>query len=263
MYSRRNWSPFSLFKYIPKALALSTQLRPYFVKLTNTPSLITMVVKVYGHPMTACTQRVTHICKEANIPYEFIPVDLVNGAHKTDDYNSKAPFGLVPYIEDDGFVMYESRAIARYLAQKAGRFIPKAGADLQETARFEQAMSIEATNFDPYAFGLVREIILGPTHFNMAVDEVNVKRLTDLLELRLAGHERILARHRYLAGDEVSLADFFHLPFGFMLLDLGIPFFEDANKFPNVARWWQDVSSSQAFQEVRSERNGWVFNQSC
>jgi glutathione S-transferase len=57
-----------------------------------------MVVKVYGHPMTACTQRVVHMCKEAGIAYEFIPVDVARGAHRTDEFAEKAPFKLIPYI---------------------------------------------------------------------------------------------------------------------------------------------------------------------
>lgn len=217
-----------------------------------------MVLKVYGHPMTACTQRVTHYCKEAEIPYEFIPVDLVNNAQKTDAFLMNAPFSLVPYIDDEGFVMFESRAIVRYLAAKTGKFVPSSK-DLQTLARFEQAMSIEATNFDPYAFGLVREIILGPTHWGRTIDGVNVKRLTDLLESRLHGHERILSRQRYLAGDEITLADFSHLYFGQLLVETDIKFVEDENKFPNVARWWKDISARPAFKEVWAECKGWVL----
>jgi glutathione S-transferase len=142
---------------------------------------------------------------------------------------------LVSSKDDDGFIMYESRAIGRYLATKSGKFLPSSS-DPHTTARFEQAMSIEATNFDPYAFGLVREIILGPTHWGKEIDPVNVDRLTTLLENRLHGHERVLSRQRYLAGDELTIADFYHLPFGMLLLEMGIPFFEDAEKYPNLIR---------------------------
>jgi glutathione S-transferase len=56
------------------------------------------------------------------------------------------------------------------------------------------------------------------------------------LEGRLAGYERILGRQRYLAGDEVSLADLFHLPYGTKLVGLGFGWLEDSERFPNLAR---------------------------
>lgn len=57
-----------------------------------------MVLRIYGHCMTACTQRVIHYCKEAEIPYDFVPVDLTRRVHKTDAYSAKSPFSLLPYI---------------------------------------------------------------------------------------------------------------------------------------------------------------------
>lgn len=58
--------------------------------------------------------------------------------------------------EEDGFKVYESRAIARYLVAKygKGKLIPT---DLKELALFEQAASIEQNNFDPYASGIGAE----------------------------------------------------------------------------------------------------------
>lgn len=162
--------------------------------------------------------------------------------------------------DDEGFVLYESRAIVRYLAAKTGKFVPSPSDSLQTLARFEQAMSVEVTNFDPYAFALVRELVLGPSRVGRPVDPVNVKRHMELLESRLQGHERILSRQRYLAGDEVTIADFSYLPFGQLLLEINIGFFEDTDKFPHIARWWKEISDRPAFKEMWAERNGWELS---
>ena len=123
-----------------------------------------MVVKLYGFPSLTCTKTVRCVLEELSIPYEVIVVDIFRNEHKTRAYKTKQPFGLVPYIDDDGFVLYESRAICRYLALKyggIGKLIPDP-ADLQKTARFEQGASIELSNFDPYASALAFENVFKP-----------------------------------------------------------------------------------------------------
>lgn len=77
-------------------------------------------------------------------------------------------FGSVPYLEDTTvsppLVVYESRAIARYIALKAGGgqgLVPVPGGEdyLRKLALFEQAASIEHCSFEPYASGLAWEYI--------------------------------------------------------------------------------------------------------
>lgn len=65
--------------------------------------------------------------------------------------------------DDDGFILYESRAIARYLEAKypnqGTKLIPDG---LKERALFEQAASVEVNNFDPYASYAVGETVFKP-----------------------------------------------------------------------------------------------------
>lgn len=61
------------------------------------------------------TSRVLVTLHEKALPYTFIPVDIAKGEQKSEDYKKLQPFAMVPVLEDDGFVMYESRAICRYL----------------------------------------------------------------------------------------------------------------------------------------------------
>ena len=74
-----------------------------------------MVLKLYGSAMS--TSRVLVAILEKELPYELILVDVAKGDQKTEDYKKLQPFGKVPVLDDDGFIMFESRAICKYLAR--------------------------------------------------------------------------------------------------------------------------------------------------
>jgi glutathione S-transferase len=134
-----------------------------------------------------------------------------------------------------------------------------AGDDVQARARYEQAQNIEAFSFEPNAGGLNAERH-AQRYFGREPSEFLIETYKKNLEKKLAGYDRILAKTRYLAGDEISLVDLFHIARGRQLPPTGVHFLEDAEKFPNVARydlslwvndvnsrstdrWWKDISN--------------------
>ncbi|RXW23148.1 hypothetical protein EST38_g2702 [Candolleomyces aberdarensis] len=109
-----------------------------------------MVLTLYGHPRSTCAQRVAVTLHEKGVPFKFVLVDLVKGEHKHSSYLEEQPFGQ--FHTSNGFILYERRAIAHYLAEKyADQGTPLIPKDLKAKALFEQAASIEAFNYDPYA----------------------------------------------------------------------------------------------------------------
>ena len=118
-----------------------------------------MVLKLYGHPISTCTKRVMTVLEELSVPFELITLDILNRDHKTEWYLAMQPFGQAPALDDDGFIVFESRAICRYIALKyggIGKVIPDP-TDIKNTALFEQAVCVELCNFDPNAAGLAWE----------------------------------------------------------------------------------------------------------
>ncbi|KAG2074855.1 glutathione S-transferase [Suillus decipiens] len=207
------------------------------------------MVKLYGKPSSTCTRFVGLVCKEKNIPYELIPVDLAKGEHKDPAFLVNQPFGQVPYIDDDEFILYESRAIGRYLSKK----YPNQGTALIPTdpkaeALFEQAASIEAFNFTAFVGLIVAEKVFKPRS-GLQPNEERVDELLASLLPKLDAYDLILSKQKYLAGDSVTLADLAHLPYGTMFC--GVGYAEVFESRPNLARWWKDISNRPAWLAVK------------
>jgi glutathione S-transferase len=147
---------------------------------------------------------------------------------------SRSPSKKKKKQDDDGFILYESRAIGRYLAAKAHS--PLYPHDTPTAlARFEQAAATESENFASFAMEIYRERLVAPARGG-TTDEARVRVLCATLEGKIQGYERVLARQRYLAGDEVTLADLVHLPMGARLEPSGVGYLTDEARFPNVSR---------------------------
>lgn len=129
-------------------------------------ALSIMVFKIHGAAFSTCTRRVALVLREFNIPYELVSVNFATAEHKSEEFRKHQPFGQVPYIvDDDGFELFESRAIGRYIAAKyrgQGPALLPDGSDPKKLAKFEQAASIELANFDPYVTGIAYEKVFKP-----------------------------------------------------------------------------------------------------
>ncbi|KAG7091771.1 hypothetical protein E1B28_008174 [Marasmius oreades] len=213
-----------------------------------------MTIKLYGLIVSTRTTRVMITLHELGVPYEFIKVDLFKGEHKDPEYLKKHPFGQLPTLEDDGLIIYESRAICRYLATKyadKGKNLIPSPSDLPALAAFETACSIEKSNFDVYAAKAVAEKVFTP-YYGKKPDEEKIKGLIESLEQNMKIYESILGKQKYLGGDVFTLADIFHISFAAMVpRAAGDDFWE--RQGPNVARWWKDISSRPSWTKCVEE----------
>lgn len=212
-----------------------------------------MTLKLYGLAASRNVRRVTVVLHEKKIPFEFITVDLSKGEHKQPAFLEKQPFGQIPYIDDDGFILYESRAIGLYLATKYADQGPKLiPTDLKERAIFEQAASVEVSAFDPPAFKAVFEGFMKPSKTGLPIDKAIFDAAISKTESVLDVYEAFLAKHKYIAGDELTLVDLFHLPVGERLQDAGSKILYDESR-PHVVRWWKDISTRESWRLIRKD----------
>jgi len=209
-----------------------------------------MVLKLYGSPVSSCSKRVFTVMKEKGLDYELVPIDLMKGEHKAPEYMEKQPFGQVPYLDDDGFIIYESRAICRYLSLKyadQGEPLIPPQSDLKALALFEQAASVELCNFEAYAAKLVAEIVFKP-YYGLTPNQETAATLKSELSKRLDVYEKILSKQPYIAGDKFTLVDIFHIPYGEMLGQAGAG--ELIPERPNVKAWWDRITGRDSWKSV-------------
>ncbi|KDN46690.1 Glutathione S-transferase, partial [Rhizoctonia solani AG-8 WAC10335] len=210
-----------------------------------------VTVKLHGMAYSTCTKRVWTTAKEIGVDVEIVPVDLAKGAHKDPAFIEKYhPFGIIPVLEDeDGTLIYESRAISRYLVAKYGKgshLLPDPS-DVKAYGLFEQAASVEYSTFDPPASSLVFEKVFGPMR-GLKTNEESVKKYVDTLNAKLDGYERILSKQKYLAGNTFTLADLFHLPYGAMVNQLDPSILSSK---PHVKAWWADITSRDSWKAAQ------------
>jgi glutathione S-transferase len=130
---------------------------------------------------------------------------------KAPEHLARHPFGKVPAFEHDGFTLYETQAIMRYV-DEAFPAAPLQPIDLHEFSRMNQIMGIvDAYGWDSMAFGIAFQRLVAP-RFGFPVDEEKVARSLPRARTCLAEIERISGDDEFLAGDRVSLADLLAAP---------------------------------------------------
>ncbi|KAL8807196.1 MAG: hypothetical protein Q9182_000878 [Xanthomendoza sp. 2 TL-2023] len=190
--------------------------------------------------------RVLVIILEMDLPYEHVLVDIAKGDQKTEAYKKLQPFGKVPALEDDGFLIFESRAICKYLARKYAsgtQMMP--GGDDKAFGLFEQACSVEQSYFAAASETIGTELIIKKMKGLGPPDEARVSQAETDLDEVLAYYDKVLSEQKYLAGDGITLVDLFHLPNGAALKAFGYK--ETFEKYPNVDRWFAGLQERQTW----------------
>ncbi|KAG5463140.1 MAG: hypothetical protein BJ554DRAFT_1522 [Olpidium bornovanus] len=115
------------------------------------------------------------------------------------------PFGQIPALDDDGFIIYESRAICQYLCDKAGaagnKIFPT---DLKKRAIVQQMISVEVSHYNPAVSGLTTETVFKKLFYNAEPDPAKVKEHRENVEKCLDVYDKILANQPYLCGQEFT-----------------------------------------------------------
>jgi len=195
-------------------------------------------MKIFGHPMSTCTRKVLFTLHETNTPFELTVVDFAKGEHKAPAHLARQPFGQLPALDDDGFALYESRAMARYIDEKAGHKLSPT--DLRGRALMEQFISVEMSDFTPNAMKFIYHHV-----FQRAQTPEVLESAAKMIDTTYAVLDKHLATHQYLAGDKLSIADISFAPY--IEYMASSPMKDTLANHRHTATWWTRVSERPAW----------------
>ncbi len=199
------------------------------------------MLKLFGSPVSTCTRKVLATLNETKTPFDFVVIDFAKGEHKAPAHMARQPFGQVPALEDDGFKMYEARAMARYIDAKAGGALtPK---DLQGRARMEQWISVETENFSSHAMKFIYHSV-----FKREQPAEVLTKAGAGLDVAFGAMDRQLAETPYLAGETFSIAEYCYAPYLEYLPPT--PAATKIDAYPHVKKWWAAVRERPAWRKT-------------
>jgi glutathione S-transferase len=170
-------------------------------------------------------------------------------------FASLNPSKMVPVLDDDGFILTESSAILKYLAEKAGSPAYPAG-DIKARAKINELMDWINVNFyRDFGYGLVYPQVF-PAH-KRPTDEMQKGTIAWAKErsenwLAILDQKLLGSGRNYLVGDQPTIADYF----GLGILTSGELVGCGFKDYPNVRRWLEGMKQRPAYAEVFGPFNG-------
>ncbi len=192
-----------------------------------------MTVELFGFPLSQPTRSVLLLLQAADVAHEFKVVNFMAGEHKKPEYLAINPHGKVPAIRDGDFTLSEGAAILTYVAESHNlhSWYPE---DVKQRAKVNEWLHwVHTTIRKTSTFNLLRPVV-----FKLPFD--NKEQSLKEHEAVISELETHLSTHKFLVGENPTIADLFVIPEVDQLTFFGIFSYE---KFPNVQRWINDIAT--------------------
>jgi glutathione S-transferase len=206
---------------------------------------------VHSVPGSPFGRAVLATLEEKGVIYRLAP--LPPGSSKSPEHLARHPFGRVPVLEHDGFMLYETQAILRYI----DRVLPQPAltpADPRQAARMDQVMNVS----DWYLFQGVGNVIgfqriVGPRFLGIAPDEAVIEAAMPRARTVFAELARLLGDQPFIAGDALTLADLHTAPHA-SFLSLTPEWATLTAPHPSLLAWIERLEARPSFQATTVQR---------
>jgi glutathione S-transferase len=200
------------------------------------------MLKIWGRNTSSNVQKVIWALGEMKVPFERIDVGGAFGKTKETAYLAMNPNSLVPTLEEeDGFTLWESNSICRYLAAKhQNRTLEPA--DLRTRALAQKWMDWQLSVMAPAITPVFWQMIRTPA------DKRDMAAVAASKEKTIAAAKIMdeqLSKTQYLAGNDFSYGD---IPVGIMIYRY-MQLIPERPATPHLDRWYAAISSRPAFKE--------------
>lgn len=201
------------------------------------------MIKVYGLGLSFPVNRVRMCLNALGLEYEFVVINPLAGETQTEEYLKMNPSGKIPALDDDGFYLFESNAIMKYLCRKnKSDFYPS---DIVEQAHVDKWLDFIGAHLNNgLAKVFFNKIVAGL--IEAEVDKKSMEEGYGFLERFMTVIEKQLGTTPYLAGDKMTIADIALLATvdPFEVIDINI------SDYPNVAAWASKLMKEPFYTKV-------------
>ena len=197
------------------------------------------MLRIWGRVNSVNAKKALWAAEELGLKYERVDAGMQFGVTKTPEYLKMNPNSLVPTIDDDGFVLWESHSIVRYLCAKhsMGKLCPsdlKARADAERW--MDWAFTFQRAMRDVF-WGLIRTPAEKRDTKAIEAGREQTAKLLPVLEQNLASK-------KYVTGAAFTMGD---IPIGCEVQRwMRVPI--ERPKFPNVEAWFERLRERPAYR---------------
>lgn len=199
-------------------------------------------MKIYGDLMSGNCYKIKMLCDFLGINHEWIDMDILAGACRTDEFLEKNPAGKIPLLElEDGRYVAESNAILYYLSY---------GSDFQPIDRYLKAKVFEWMFFEQYS----HEPYIAVRRFIRKYQNMPPERQAEY-EAKFAGGEKALnileghlGKQEYLVGIRPTIADIALYAYTHVADEAGY----ELSRYTGIQAWLRRIENTPGFQPMPS-----------
>jgi glutathione S-transferase len=202
-------------------------------------------MKLYGFPPSPNTWKVRAVAAHLGLRLDLEFIDLTKGQQRTPEYLALNPTGRVPTLVDGDFTLWESTAIMQYIASRSPNALwPD---DTRRRADIMRWQSWDLQHWGPEACDpLIIERVVKPFMNLGAPDTAVLAKATEGFHREARVLDAHLSKQRYLAGSELTLADFSVAAPLFLATQAELP----SAPYAQVRDWFARVSALPAWRDT-------------
>ncbi len=201
---------------------------------------------LYGPGYSTYTRSARLALEEKGVGYQHVEVDFLQGM--PEDQRARQPFGKVPAFEHDGFRLYETCAIERYV-DEAFEGPALQPVEPRRRARMTQIISVlDSYTYGPTVGQLVIQRLVAPL-MGGTPDEAAIEAALPAVRNCMGTLEQLLGDQAFLAGERLSLADLHLAPIFayFTATPDSVPILDDK---PGLHRWWEGIKVRESMAKT-------------
>ena len=191
---------------------------------------------VYGDIKSSCTQRVLILLEELKLEYKLHFIDIKKHQNKDLKFLILNPFGEIPIVKYGDRLLFESRAILRYIAKNNSDDL-EYDFTIQDDAEVYQWLEVESQTFNPIISKLVNE-------------KTDTAKQLELLKNVLYIYNQRLFLQKYIGGTEFSIADISHIPNLVYFVNSSKDYKNMLKEYPFVYKWFKRITSRESVKKI-------------